>query len=176
MWNLFLFIFAFAVIATTAASNQVNHNLCNEELTRVIDSSAWHNISMEDFDNYSLELLRLVTGGQGHELENTIEGGSFSDYMIEERRIYRAMASHSCVKTICEVGFNSGHSALNWLTSAPNALVIMFDLWNHAYAAKAEAYLRNKTELNPQRLRIYRGDSSIIVTNFIERIQTFGVT
>ncbi|CAM9865866.1 unnamed protein product, partial [Choristocarpus tenellus] len=43
---------------------------------------------------------------------------------------------------VCEIGFNSGHSTLNWLLSTgPNVKVIAFDLGYHPYVPLARDYL-----------------------------------
>jgi hypothetical protein len=87
--------------------------------------------------------------------------------MIIERMIYYSLASLPCVKTICEVGFNAGHSALLWLHANPKAEVIMFDIFTHNYSAKGEAFLRDHASLNAaKRLVIYKGDSNSTLRHF----------
>ncbi|CAM9373070.1 unnamed protein product, partial [Choristocarpus tenellus] len=47
------------------------------------------------------------------------------------------------VTTVCEVGFNAGHSALNWLlNSRPDTKVISFDLGEHPYVGHAAQFLQ----------------------------------
>ena len=119
------------------------------------------------------------------------------------------------VKTICEIGFNSGHSASVWLAvrpsnffphfffsgskkssaeeivgrrgkdshfsfffslenkqANPNAKVIMFDLWEHAYAPRAEAWLRSQAAAahgiqdGDARLTVVKGSSLDTVPQF----------
>merc|ERR1711937_956185 len=41
---------------------------------------------------------------------------------------YAAIALATKPKTICDVGFNGGHSAAMWLTASPDARVYAFDL------------------------------------------------
>ena len=57
---------------------------------------------------------------------------------------------------VCEVGFNAGHSTLNWLAADPRTAVDAFDLGAHPSAAAAFAYLSKKY---PGRLRLTLGDS-----------------
>lgn len=57
---------------------------------------------------------------------------------------------------VCEVGFNAGHSALNWLAADPRTTVDAFDLGAHPSAEAAFAYLAGKY---PGRLRLTLGDS-----------------
>ena len=40
---------------------------------------------------------------------------------------YATAAAASSVRTVCEVGFNWGHSAALWLHSSPNVRVLSFD-------------------------------------------------
>ena len=138
-----------------------------------------------------------------------------------------ALARMPAVKTICEIGFNSGHSASVWLAvrektfrvffplrifflplffggfieasfsveeeeklshvspprvsqnlpskhkqANPNAKVIMFDLWEHAYAPKAEAWLRSPAAAahgivdGDARLTVVKGSSLETVPEF----------
>ena len=88
------------------------------------------------------------------------EGHSGQSYMILERQVYRTIAKeYPCVKSICEIGFNAGHSALGWLSANPDAKVTMFDLWEHTYNAKAEEFIRLQTDLHPDRMKIIKGSS-----------------
>lgn len=79
-------------------------------------------------------------------------GNSGDKSMALERQLYANIASKLCIKTICEVGFNAGHSTLNWMVANPTARVIMFHLWEHKVAAIAEEFLRSHSELDPSRL------------------------
>ena len=47
------------------------------------------------------------------------------------------LADDSRVQTICEVGFQSGHSALNFLVANPSARFISFDIFEHRQAPAA---------------------------------------
>ena len=66
---------------------------------------------------------------------NHIEGNSFS--MREKELKLQHFANDDRVKTICEVGFNAGYSATNFLVSNPMAKLLTFDLFRHNYTAKA---------------------------------------
>ncbi|CAM9184652.1 unnamed protein product [Ectocarpus sp. 12 AP-2014] len=62
------------------------------------------------------------------------------------------------VKKICEVGFNAGHSSLNWLLhSHPSTKILAFDLGEHEYMKHALHYLQ---AIFPGRLEVLIGDSS----------------
>ncbi|KAK2150229.1 hypothetical protein LSH36_417g04010 [Paralvinella palmiformis] len=71
-------------------------------------------------------------------------------------KAYLELASHSSVKTICETGFNAGHSTFGWLTINPNAHVYTFDIGVHRYAKPMAKYIRS---LHPERFTITWGDS-----------------
>ena len=54
---------------------------------------------------------------------------------------YVAPPTFESIQNICEIGFNAGHSALNWLSSHPTAHVTAFDLGQHQYSAHAVNFL-----------------------------------
>lgn len=68
---------------------------------------------------------------------------------------YLALASEPTVRTVCEVGFNAGHSALLWLVAGARR-VESFDLFDAAYSGASLAYLQRRF---PGRLNAHRGDS-----------------
>ena len=62
----------------------------------------------------------------------------------------------SFVNTVCETGFNAGHSTLIWLLANPNAKVYSFDLNEHPCTALMADYLKNRFK---DRLNITFGNS-----------------
>ena len=102
--------------------------------------------------------------------ETYVEGPSGT--APRERAVYWALAARPGVRTICEIGFNAGHSASLWLLANPAAQVLMFDLWEHEYAARAEAFLKGPEAAalgirdGAARLSIVRGDSRATVRAF----------
>lgn len=94
----------------------------------------------------------------------SLEGSSID--FEQEMLLYTQMAQNPCVKTICEIGFNAGYSALLWLTANPNATVVMFDLFEHAVSPLGEAFLRSQADLRPNRLTIVKGDSTKTIPQF----------
>jgi precorrin-6B methylase 2 len=64
-----------------------------------------------------------------------IEG--HSGFYLEKSKLMHSLAADNRVSTICEIGFNAGHSALGWLVANPNAFVFAFDIGFHAYTAHA---------------------------------------
>ena len=83
----------------------------------------------------------------------------------EQFRAYYALANSSHTQTICETGFNAGHSTFQWLTGSTTAKVYSFDLGNHKYARHMASYLQSKF---PRRLRMIWGDSTKSIPDFIE--------
>lgn len=77
---------------------------------------------------------------------------------------YAALAAAPAVRTICETGFNGGHSALLYLLANPTAHVISFDLGKYAYTDAAAQWLAAKF---PQRFELIRGDSTQTVPRLV---------
>ena len=98
--------------------------------------------------NHSAEVHKLIKD------RKPLEG--FSAQIQEEIIVYWKFASLNFVKTICETGFNAGHSTLVWLTAQPDTKVYSFDLGAHYYARPMAQYLQ---QLFPGRLTVTWGDS-----------------
>lgn len=96
------------------------------------------------------------------------EGGT--DTWPDQQQIYTAIATlpqlgHA--PTICEIGFNAGHSALLWLLASPASRVVSFDLARHSAVDVALRWLRNHPKLNASsRLELIRGPSNDTVPRF----------
>ena len=69
---------------------------------------------------------------------------------------YARVAASPAVRTICEVGFNAGHSTAIWLSSNPTARVHSFDLFDHTWSMGAVRILQARF---PGRLTVWKGDS-----------------
>ena len=78
------------------------------------------------------------------------------------------MARKDHVRTVCETGFNGGHSTYMWLTSHPSSKVMSFDLGDCPYAHKMAEYLASQF---PNRLTVTFGDSTKTLPVFKERIK-----
>jgi len=48
------------------------------------------------------------------------------------------------VRTVCETGFNAGHSTLTYLVANPNVRVYSFDIGGHDYSRDMAIYLRKR--------------------------------
>ncbi|CAK9061779.1 Tubulin epsilon chain (Epsilon-tubulin) [Durusdinium trenchii] len=92
--------------------------------------------------------------------DREIEG--HSNMVPEAVEVMNAIASDASIKTVCEVGFNAGHSALRWLLRT-KAQVYSFDLGDHPYARPAAMWLSNRF---PGRLNMTWGDSLATVPEF----------
>eukprot|EP00238_Polyblepharides_amylifera_P003486 CAMPEP_0196574568 /NCGR_PEP_ID=MMETSP1081-20130531/4268_1 /TAXON_ID=36882 /ORGANISM="Pyramimonas amylifera, Strain CCMP720" /LENGTH=351 /DNA_ID=CAMNT_0041892645 /DNA_START=178 /DNA_END=1234 /DNA_ORIENTATION=- len=116
------------------------------------------------------------------------QAGNSGD-LEEQTVIYSRLASQMHAKTICETGFNMGHSSVNWLIhSSPSARYFGFDAGElfHIYPSKNAALLNSifgQTESMYEQVLRYRfvgelltsydrfnlhwGDSSLRVPQFI---------
>jgi hypothetical protein len=130
---------------------------CMDSAKAVLDGSTWTSLDMTPNDrlNRAIEenIRRQGLRGEGSVAQNPLQ-----------RRVYTALASLPCVKTICEVGFNHGHSAGLWLLANPTADVYFFDLFQWTGAVEGEKFLREHGQehgiKNVSRLMpITKGDS-----------------
>ena len=90
-----------------------------------------------------------------------IEGNS-GKYWYQSR-LYHWLAGQPWVNTVCETGFNAGHSTLQWLTGSDNTKVYSFDIDSHYYTRPMADYV-NRTF--PGRFHLTFGDSLETVPRF----------
>lgn len=135
----------------------------------------------ESLDKFVLGLYRrTVPFGEVSdlfgELTETLLDHGFSPKALEGHIDYRGELAKQSAKydewaktlklnTICETGFNAGHSALRFLARS-DAKLYEFDLGSHAYSKVAADFLHHKF---PGRLNITWGDSLQELTKFRER-------
>ncbi len=67
------------------------------------------------------------------------------------------------MKTVCELGFNHGFSAIMWLASNPSLRVYSFDLMRYSGSYAALEFVQNNF---PGRLTLIRGDSKHSIADF----------
>jgi hypothetical protein len=72
-------------------------------------------------------------------------------------------AKNPAVKTICEIGFNAGHSSAVFLIANPNATLYTFDLGIMPYSNIMKSYFER---LFPGRFKYYKGSSQTTVPAF----------
>lgn len=77
------------------------------------------------------------------------------DVLLNKRINYQKAVKEK--KTICEIGFNAGHSVLAMILVNPHAQYVLFDLGTHAYARPCFEYL--KKTFPQTMMEIFWGDS-----------------
>ena len=95
-----------------------------------------------------------------------VEGGSFQiKYQVDR---LRELVIGSSPKSIMEIGFNAGHSALLFLAiTSPETKVVSFDLGEYAYVFAAKRYIDT---VFPGRHTLVTGDSTITIPKYEEQV------
>jgi hypothetical protein len=104
-----------------------------------------------------LAALAKITAGRGPD-----EGHSYRYNKIYSTLHY--LAQLDFVQTVCETGFNGGHSSFNFLTAKPNIVLHTFDIGSHYYVPKMGNYLKQKFG---DRFFQYIGDSTKTLRAFV---------
>jgi hypothetical protein len=98
---------------------------------------------------------------------NALVGGVGEGHMFtEQAHYYTAVGRLPFVRTVCEIGFNAGHSAAVWLTSQPDLRLQSFDIGMHGYVRTAANHIKAQF---PGRFDIELGDSVQAVPGFVQR-------
>ena len=119
-------------------------------------------IFTEKLDQYKFDYENITSHVQGIKY---MEG--YTARIPAAYRAYLEIASHKSVKTICETGFNGGHSTFGWLEINPTAHVYSFDLDFHAYSRPMANHIR---KLHPDgRFHITWGDSMKTLPEFHQK-------
>jgi FkbM family methyltransferase len=91
-----------------------------------------------------------------------VEGGSYQIGAQTER--LRELVKKRAPKSIMEIGFNAGHSALLFLENTPpDTKVVSFDLGEYAYVFAAKRYI---DAMFPGRHTLVTGDSTVTIPNY----------
>ncbi len=105
------------------------------------------------------------------EIGEPVEGNCFYEHLNINNKIneliYKQMNHVSLGRisnNIMEIGFNAGHSSLLYLLSNPKNKITIFDLCEHKYTLPCFNFL---CEIFPGRLRIFPGDSTKTIPEFI---------
>ena len=122
----------------------------------------------ESFISLFAELDALVATGSRQSLQSLqkiepaaqrraalLRMGSIAASMTQVR-LYAAIAAQPSVQTICEIGFNAGHSTAVWLSANRWSTVESFDLYKTRASHAALHLLQQRF---PGRLTAHRGDS-----------------
>ena len=111
---------------------------------------------------FEANLKRISDGEKEKGNKDTHVGGS-SGGAKHQSRLYHWLAGRPWVNTICETGFNAGHSTLQWLTGSDHTKVYSFDIASHYYTRPMADYI-NRTF--PGRFHLTIGDSLQTVPRF----------
>jgi hypothetical protein len=129
---------------------------CRREVLTLAESGAWRDVDLGPFDDLNDRVTAATASADQVRLGHTGRTSA-------ARQWYVAAARLPCVRRICEVGFNEGHSASLWLLANPEAEVVMFDLYEQPSAPLGEAFLRDAFG---DRLYVVRGPSEVTVPHF----------
>jgi FkbM family methyltransferase len=95
-----------------------------------------------------------------------VEGGSFQ--IPHQVARLRELVARSSPKSIMEIGFNTGHSALLFLAiTPPTTKVVSFDLGEYAHVFAAKRYI---DAVFPGRHTLVTGDSTTTVAKYEEQV------
>ena len=133
-------------------------------------ATPWSEIVQRDLP-YDQELDRRLD--QSKRLRSLLDyaltaysASSIDGHMYEESaKLYIRLAASPTIKTICEVGLNGGHSALNWLVANPDAHLYEFELGadDHRYYKIGHAMVE---AVFPDRMTLILGDSDTTLSKF----------
>ncbi len=90
-----------------------------------------------------------------------IEGNS--GHHRDMLKLYSEIARLDFIKTVCETGFNAGHSTFMWLNTNPDLVVYSFDIDMHNYTRPLAYQLQS---MFPGRLHVTYGDSRLTIPLF----------
>ena len=82
--------------------------------------------------------------------------GHSSNYEMESWLLHAEEVFGSRASTVCEVGFNAGHSAAAWLCAQPTATYLGFDMMRFEVSFAARAFLESQF---PGRMHIVAGNT-----------------
>ena len=138
----------------------------SDALARIVREAPWRDERLDRYDAL----------GRALDHEATVAGGGLeghSGQLVKERQLYISLASMPNVRTICEIGFNAGHSASLWLLANPTARVIAFDLFLRPYVQHNLEFLKSDKAAAlgvvgaANRLDVYAGSSTETVPTFV---------
>src|SRR6218665_310870 len=137
---------------------------CNDLFTdspaNTFKMSTRFDLLYQEFDSE----VNSSVGGKKGPVAGFYEG--HSQLLPEQYKALHYMAGLKFVRTICETGFNYGHSSFNFLTASDKAVVHSFDIGSHPYTKQMANYLSAKF---PGRFFIRYGDSTASVPEFVQK-------
>mmetsp|Transcript_36241 Transcript_36241/g.71793 ORF Transcript_36241/g.71793 Transcript_36241/m.71793 type:complete len:384 (+) Transcript_36241:172-1323(+) len=127
-------------------------------------ATAVEHLSMHQYLGEAVGQLQAHLESKGHNLDG-VEGHTAS--WLRKAAAMRRLGSRPEVETVLEIGFNAGHSALNWLTSNPRLRVVAFDWMHNPYTVDAAAFLYERF---PGRFFLIAGPSALSLPSFAEMV------
>ncbi|ESO00861.1 hypothetical protein HELRODRAFT_175356 [Helobdella robusta] len=100
--------------------------------------------------------------------EETKKHGTVGDehlvMFLSEQLALHYLAGKKVFKSVCETGFNYGHSSFNFITARPDSKILSFDIGLHSHTLEIMAYFK-KTYLG--RFTGIIGDSRFTLPKFV---------
>ncbi len=118
-------------------------------------SLLWTQDIVEQYDEFRDTVRKLKQPLEGH-------SGKFPEQILTYIHIVRI----PFIRTVCETGFNAGHSTFTWLSANPNVHVYSFDMGKHRYSKPMAEFL---STMFPGRLTLTWGDSTKTLPLFCEQ-------
>ena len=145
--------------------------VAQEEGCRTALLAATRNVRLLEYYEAAMGLERHL---RSRGVDFDVLEGHTGTYHEKVAVLQRVLDGAPADPTVCEIGFNAGHSALNWLAARPDSRVFAFDVGNmhpHArdpsrwvgFSRLAADYL---AERFPGRLALLLGDSASSVPSF----------
>lgn len=125
-------------------------------------AGAMEHMSMHLYLAEAVEKLQAHLKQKGHTYDG-MEGHTAT--WLRKAATMRRLGSRPEVEIVLEIGFNAGHSALNWLTSNPRLRVVAFDMACNSYTLDAAAWMY---EHFPGRFFLVAGPSALSVPSFAD--------
>ncbi|ESN98381.1 hypothetical protein HELRODRAFT_192900 [Helobdella robusta] len=156
-------------------SSHIVSDTSSFRISKLKQSAVYCEDLVDDWTAYNMSNIYYELLPAFQESCNTAKGSlseseGHSGQVPEQRMVMHYLASTPSIRTICETGFNYGHSSFNFLTSNLKASVYSFDLGSHKYARKMAELLPgllNLKGLQGERLTVRFGDSTVEVPKAI---------
>lgn len=156
-----------AAMLQLVADMQSNANTSLGLLARMSERGAAETFYRALERAHSFEGTNAGSGRGGHVVNgNFVEGYSHPSEGLLLRDLVRTLGSSRKEVQVCEIGFNAGHSAANYLILnlfGQRVRYVGFDLGEHAYAHSAQRFLKS---LFGDLIQVVWGDSERTLTDF----------
>lgn len=119
--------------------------------------------SFEEMNQTFRQLDAIAAQASSVDVGNVFRGMGHIGEVPNETLDFAAAAVLSGVRTICEVGFNAGHSAAVFLLANPFSRYVAFDLGNLVWSIDAVNYFKQRFG---DRFLYIKGDSKVKIVEF----------